>query len=42
MLILFVWIIVIYIVGMLLYTAFQWFKKRKQRKNDEKFKRGDE
>lgn len=35
-------IIVVYIVGMLLYTLFQKLKKRKERKNDERFGKDDE
>lgn len=42
MLYFFVLIIIIYIVGMLLYTAFQKFKEKRDRKKDEEFKRSDE
>lgn len=34
-------IIVVYIVGMSLYTLVQWIKKKKAQKADEEFQRSD-
>ena len=35
-------VIVIYIVGVLIYQGYPWFKKKREQKRDEEFRRGDE
>ena len=35
-------VIVIYIVGVLIYQGYLWFKKKREQKRDEEFRRGDE
>lgn len=34
--------IVIYLVAVLIYQVHLWIQKRRERKNDEKFRRGDD
>ena len=35
-------VIVIYLVGVLIYQGYLWIKKKREKKRDEAFKRGDE
>ena len=35
-------VIVIYLVGVLIYQEYLWIKKKREKKRDEAFKRGDE
>ena len=35
-------VIVIYIVGVLIYQGYLWFKKKREQKRDEEFRRGEE